>query len=99
MFEPHFQSPSMNLDPETLPLSFRTQKQSITPLFLYFWPSCYDALYGLVLRRNRMAALTDQEIDRNRCILMYDDETVADAVAALRDAQGAEWWHLVVDTG
>ena len=45
-----------------------------------------------------MAALTDQEIDRNRCILMYDDETVADAVAALRDAQGAEWWHLVVDT-
>jgi len=46
-----------------------------------------------------MAGITDQEIDRNRCILMYDDETVADALAALRDAQGAEWWHLVVDAG
>jgi hypothetical protein len=46
-----------------------------------------------------MAGITDQEIDRNRCILMFDDETVADAVAALRDAQGAEWWHLVVDAG
>ncbi len=46
-----------------------------------------------------MAGITDEEIDRNRCILMYDDETVADAIAALRDAQGAEWWHLVVDAG
>jgi hypothetical protein len=28
---------------------------------------------------------------------MYDDETVMDAVIALRDAKGLDWWNLVVD--
>lgn len=45
-----------------------------------------------------MAGIPEQEIARHRCILMYDDETVADAAAALRDAQqGYDWWHVVVD--
>jgi hypothetical protein len=35
--------------------------------------------------------------DGDRCILMYDDETVLDAVIALRNARGEESWHLVVD--
>jgi hypothetical protein len=44
-----------------------------------------------------MTPITDQELERYRCILMYDDETVMDAVIALRDAQGLDWWSLVVD--
>ena len=45
-------------------------------------------------------AISDQDIQKYRCILMYDDETVKDAVAAYRDDKmAAEWWTLVVDLG
>ncbi len=45
-------------------------------------------------------AISDQDIQKYRCILMYDDETVLDAVAAYRDDKmAAEWWTLVVDLG
>jgi hypothetical protein len=44
-----------------------------------------------------MCPLADGAIDKNRYILMYDDESVMDAVIALRDAGGQDWWHLVVD--
>jgi len=44
--------------------------------------------------------IPDPDIQKYRCILMYDDETVTDAVVAYRDAKtAAEWWTLVVDTG
>ena len=44
--------------------------------------------------------ISDQDIQKYRCILMYDDETVKDAVAVYRDDKAAaEWWTLVVDTG
>jgi hypothetical protein len=45
-------------------------------------------------------AISDQDIQKYRCILMYDDETMKDAVAAYRDDKmAAEWWTLVVDVG
>lgn len=44
-----------------------------------------------------MAGISEQEIAKYRCILMYDDETIVDAAAALRDAQGYDWWHVVAD--
>lgn len=44
-----------------------------------------------------MSGIPDQEIAKYRCILMYDDETVVDAAAALRDAQGYDWWHVVAN--
>jgi hypothetical protein len=46
-----------------------------------------------------MSSIPDTLIrrDGDRCILMYDDETVLDAVIALRNAGGEERWHLVVD--
>lgn len=45
-------------------------------------------------------AISDQDVQKYRCILMYDDETVLDAVAAFRDDKmAAEWWTLVVDLG
>jgi hypothetical protein len=42
--------------------------------------------------------LTAAEINRQPCLLLYDDETLLDAVIALRDAEGHDWWTLVVDT-
>ena len=44
-----------------------------------------------------MAGIPDDLLDGYKCVLMYDDERVADAVAALRDASGLDWWYLVVD--
>ena len=41
--------------------------------------------------------IPDQTVDAYKCILMYDDETVGDAIAALRDEKGLDWWYLVVD--
>jgi hypothetical protein len=46
-----------------------------------------------------MAGIPDDLLDGYKCVLMYDDERVADAVAALRDANGLDWWYLVVDLG
>lgn len=42
-------------------------------------------------------ALTDSTIQKHRHIYMYDDERVVDALIALRDAEGQDWWHLVVE--
>jgi hypothetical protein len=37
---------------------------------------------------------------QNRCLLLYGDETVADALAMLKaTAEAQAWWHLVVDLG
>ncbi len=44
-----------------------------------------------------MAPLTDSDIQRHRYITMYDDERVLDALIALRDAEGMDWWFLIVD--
>lgn len=44
-------------------------------------------------------ALSDKEIDIHRCLLMYGDETVFEAIGALFEAKGGEWWYLVVDLG
>lgn len=44
-----------------------------------------------------MAPIHDELIDRHKYILMYDDERVLDALAALRDAGGQDWWYLIVD--
>ena len=44
-----------------------------------------------------MSAITNGQIDRYKYILMYDDERVVDAIIALRDAGGQDWWHLVID--
>jgi hypothetical protein len=44
-----------------------------------------------------MAGIPDHEIVKYRCILMYDDETIVDAAAALRNEQGYDWWHVVTD--
>jgi hypothetical protein len=44
-----------------------------------------------------MKPITDAQIDRYKFILMYDDETVLDAIITWRDAQGFDWWYLVVD--
>ncbi len=46
-----------------------------------------------------MCPIPDDQIDRHKFVLMYADERVIDAVADLRDAQGQDWWHLVVDLG
>jgi hypothetical protein len=46
-----------------------------------------------------MAGIPDDLLDGYKCVLMYDDERVADAIAALRDAKGFDWWYLVVDLG
>lgn len=43
-----------------------------------------------------MGAITDHLVDRNRHLFMYDDERLINALAALRDANGQDWWHLVV---
>lgn len=44
-----------------------------------------------------MAPIDDTLLERYKFILMYDDERVIDAVAALDEANGADWWYLVVD--
>ena len=44
-----------------------------------------------------MSPISDNDVHKYRCILMYDDETVMDAVRELRDQNGQDWWHLVVD--
>jgi hypothetical protein len=44
-----------------------------------------------------MRPITNEQIDRYKYILMYDDETVLDAIIAWRDSQGFDWWYLVVD--
>jgi hypothetical protein len=45
-------------------------------------------------------AISDDDLKRFRSILMYDDETMLQAVAAYRDdKQAADWWLLVVDLG
>jgi hypothetical protein len=44
--------------------------------------------------------ISDHDVLKYRCILMYDDETMLDAVVAYRDQpDAAEWWTLVVDLG
>src|SRR5574341_2034459 len=44
-----------------------------------------------------MSPIPDDVLDRNKHVLMYDDERVLDALVELRDRQGQDWWHLVVD--
>jgi hypothetical protein len=44
-----------------------------------------------------MKPISDDAVGKHRHILMYDDETVLNAVIALRDAGGQDWWYLVVD--
>ncbi|MGF1504833.1 MAG: hypothetical protein GYB64_17050 [Chloroflexi bacterium] len=44
-----------------------------------------------------MRPLTDKDLDRNRHLFMFDDETVMDLVRAVRDEDAQDWWHLVVD--
>lgn len=44
-----------------------------------------------------MKPITSEQIDRYKYILMYDDETVLDAIIAWRDSQGFDWWYLIVD--
>lgn len=44
-----------------------------------------------------MCPIPDEMLERHRYILMYDDETVMDAIVALRDAEGQDWWRLIVD--
>lgn len=44
-----------------------------------------------------MSSISESDISKHRCILLYDDETVIDAVLALRDREGQDWWYLVVD--
>jgi hypothetical protein len=44
-----------------------------------------------------MPSIPDEILDEYKCVMMYDDERVADALAALRDADGLDWWYLVID--
>jgi hypothetical protein len=45
-------------------------------------------------------AISDDDIKGFRCILMYDDETINDAVAQYsKTPDAAEWWTLVIDLG
>ena len=44
-----------------------------------------------------MKSITDEQIDRYKYVLMYDDETVLDAIITWRNSQGFDWWYLVVD--
>jgi len=44
-----------------------------------------------------MSAPSDEVLKSYKCLVMYDDEHVADALTALRDGQGMDWWYLVVD--
>ncbi len=44
-----------------------------------------------------MCPIPDEMLERHRYILMYDDETVMDAIVALRNADGQDWWRLIVD--
>ncbi len=44
-----------------------------------------------------MAPIPDTLLDRHKYIFMYDDERVLDAIVALRDANGYDWWYLLVD--
>jgi len=44
-----------------------------------------------------MPSIPDDILDEYKYVMMYDDERVADALAALRDAGGLDWWYLVVD--
>jgi hypothetical protein len=46
-----------------------------------------------------MSPILDHELEKYRHILMFDDERVMDSVIALRDNEGHDWWHLVVDLG
>ncbi len=46
-----------------------------------------------------MSPIHDHELDKYKHILMFDDERVMEAIIALRDASGYDWWHLVVDLG
>jgi hypothetical protein len=49
------------------------------------------------MERVIMAGIPDDLLDGHKYVLMYDDERVADAVVALRDSKGYDWWYLVVD--
>ena len=44
-----------------------------------------------------MSAPSNEVLKTYKCLVMYDDECVADALTALRDGQGMDWWYLVVD--
>ncbi len=44
-----------------------------------------------------MGSITEQQLSRHRYILMYDDERVLDALLALHEQAGQDWWFLVVD--
>jgi hypothetical protein len=44
-----------------------------------------------------MSPISDEQARRYRCVRMYGDESVLDAVAALRDEQGHDWWYLIVE--
>lgn len=43
-----------------------------------------------------MSPITDEQISRYHYVLLDDDATVMDAAVALRDADGADWWCLLV---
>lgn len=44
-----------------------------------------------------MTPISDEQARRYRCVHMFGDEHVLDAVAALRDEQGHDWWYLIVE--
>jgi hypothetical protein len=41
--------------------------------------------------------IPEQDLHKYKCIVMYDDERVGDAIALLRDQKGMDWWYLVVE--
>lgn len=44
-----------------------------------------------------MSPIPDALLDRHKYVFMYDDERVMDAIVALRNADGYDWWYLLVD--
>jgi hypothetical protein len=44
-----------------------------------------------------MSPISDEQARRYRCVHMYGDERVIDAIAVLRDEQGHDWWYLIVE--